>query len=400
MRKIFMLGALLIAGLAIIALIKAPDISRLMKVNSLFDEDKIVGNFSNMKDLLYSDPLPRAGTEHIWPEDMAPLPQTFSHNGTTYDVQAILDETKTTALVVVKDGTIVQERYLLGTSAEDKRISWSMSKSFVSALFGIAVQNGEIDSLDDHVTKYAPSLAGSAYEGASIRNVLHMASGIEFNEDYLDPNSDINKMGRILALGGSLDDFAAAQSTRARPPGSGRQYCSIDTHVLSMVLRSATGQKLQDYFVDNLWSKIGASDDAYYSTDSKGNAFALGGLNMKTRDYALFGELMRNGGARGDEQIIPAAWAVESTQNSAPADVIGAVVGYGYQWWVPPGDDGDYFAVGIYGQYIYISPKTGVVIAKNSAHRDFMNQEKPVGGHMLRNISLFRAIADHYGQTK
>ena len=392
--KYGLLGLVIIGVLYVI--LNWSNIQRLLRVNSLFEESKIVHNFSHMDGLLHSTPLPITGTKHVWTVDKQALPETFAWKGANLNLVDILAETRTTALVVVKDGTIVSEDYYLGTGMDDKRISWSMSKSFVSSLIGVALADGKIKSLDDQVTDYVPSLKGSAYEGATLRNVLHMASGVKFNEDYLDKGSDINKMGRTLAMGGSLDDFAANVKTRAREPGSGRQYCSIDTHVISMVLRSATGKTLQEYFLENLWSKMGAGADAWYNTDSEGNAFALGGLNMRTRDYALFGELFRNGGKRGDEQIIPANWVAESTTESAPKDVEGFPPGYGYQWWMPPNADGEFYAVGVYGQYIYVNPKAGIVIAKNSAHTDFMNEEQVPEGHMLRNLEMFRGIAEHY----
>ena len=397
-----LVGVLIIGVLLVI--LNWGNIQRLIRVKSMFDADKIVHSFSHMSENLFADKLERSGAEHIWPTALSPLPETYMDRGNTKSTTAMLQELDTTALVVVKDGAIVFENYYKGTSAEDLRISWSMSKSFVSALTGLALANGDIDSLDDPVTKYAPSLKGSAYDGVSLRNVMNMASGIKFNEDYLDPKSDINKMGTALAIGGSLDTFAAKQKSIARPAGQNWQYCSIDTHVISMVLRAATGQTLQDYFVENLWSKIGASADAYYSTDGKGNAFALGGLNMRTRDYALFGELFRNGGKRGDVQIIPENWVNISTTHSAPSAAEGTTTdtedgtpfGYGYQWWTPPHADGEYYAVGVYGQYIYVNPKAGIVIAKNAAHREFMTTDEKGEGYMSQNLTMFRRIAEHY----
>lgn len=380
------------------------DIVRLYHVKSLFDADKIVYNFSHMDEALYSSDLIRSGNEHQWPIELQPLPESYIDRGVQKSTQAMLEELQTTALVVVKDGVIVFENYYKGTKPDDLRISWSMSKSFVSALTGLAVKSGEIESIDDPVTKYAPSLKGSAYDNVPLRHVLNMASGIEFDENYLDPDSDINQMGTVLALGGSLDDFAADQKRIARPAGTMWQYCSIDTHVISMVLRAATGKTLQEYFVENLWSKIGASSDAKYSTDSQGNAFALGGLNMPTRDYALFGELIRNGGKRGDVEIIPSDWITESTKVSAPQVEGRATVStedgsrfeYGYQWWIPPKADEEFFAVGVYGQYIYINPKAGIVIAKNAAHREFMESDDKGESYMAQNITLFRGITEHY----
>ncbi len=384
------------------------NIQRLVRVKSMFDADRIVYNFSHMDGVLFSDPLPKNGPVHEWPIALSPLPETYLDRGREKNTKVMLEELSTTALVVIKDGAIVFEEYYKGTHKDDLRISWSMSKSFVSALTGLALENGDIESIDDPVTKYVPSLKGSAYEGVSLRNVMNMASGIDFDEDYLDPKSDINKMGTILALGGSLDKFTAKQKKTARPAGRAWQYCSIDTHVISMVLRAASGKTLQDYLVENLWSKIGAGADATYSTDGKGNAFALGGLNVRTRDYALFGELFRNDGVRimpnGDRvQIIPVDWVHKSTVNSAPPMVDnhnttedGSENGYGYQWWIPPNADGEYYAVGVYGQYIYVNPKANIVIAKNAAHREFMETDETGEGYMAQNITLFRAIAEHY----
>ena len=119
-----------------------------------------------------------------------------------------------------------------------------MAKSFISVLMGIALDEGAIDSIDDPVTKYAPSLMDSAYAGASIEDVLLMSSGVTFDEDYLDPSSDINKMGRVLALGRSMDAFTADLTETFQPAGSAWQYVSIDTHVLGMVLRGATGKSI------------------------------------------------------------------------------------------------------------------------------------------------------------
>lgn len=389
-------GILSVILLVIVIGLNWSRVSNLLQVNSLFDQDKIVSNFSNMKQILPATALPASGNIHQWPMAASPLHESYQSRGQSVSVADLLAELHTTALVVVKDGAIVHEQYFKDTTQDDLRISWSMSKSFVSALTGLALERGDITSLDDPVSQYVPALINSAYNNVPLRHVLHMASGVQFDEDYMDFNSDINKMGRVLALGGSLDEFAASITQIARPSGTARQYCSIDTHVVSMVLRSATGQSLQQYFVENLWSKIGAGGDAYYSTDSDGNAFALGGLNMRTRDYALFGELMRNGGKRGEQQIIPADWVKISTSNIAPADITGYPAGYGYQWWVPANADGEFYAVGVYGQYIYVNPNAGIVIAKNAAHRAFTQVDEHGIGSMSKNIELFRSIAEHY----
>jgi len=191
----------LAAVLAVAGMANREEITRLMAVNSLFDEDRIVGNFSNMGALFHSVNMPR-------PDGAVALPEAgpIALPPGTEDWIAARD---ITGLVVLKDGALVQESYYLGTGAEDRRISWSVAKSFLAALIGIYLDNGAIASLDDPVTTYAPALIGSAYERATIRNVLNMASGVAFDEDYLAFSSDINRIGRVIALVQSLDEFTA-----------------------------------------------------------------------------------------------------------------------------------------------------------------------------------------------
>ena len=371
-------------------------IQRLMRVNSMFAPHKIVKNFSNMDDAMFTTALATNGEAHDWPVALSAPPETVTIAGEALGFDDYLTEISTTALVVIKSGKIKFENYYQETTREDRRISWSVAKSFLSALFGIALAEGKIESLDDPVIKYVPELKGTAYENASIRNVLNMASGVKFNEDYYQKDSDINKMGQTLALGGSMDEFAASLKEVERPPGRVRQYVSIDTHVAGMVLRKATGKTAADYFTEKLWHKIGPGADGFYLTDGEKVAFVLGGLNMRTLDYALFGQLMLQKGRWKGERIIPSRWVNESTAISAPSPTSQDGFDYGYQWWIPEGSTGEYMASGVYGQQIYIDPKRNIVIAKNAAHIDF-NRQSPRGKHYKREVvDLMRSLAEHY----
>ncbi len=396
-------GVLVIVG-AILVAYNWERLVRLYNVNTLFDESNIIGNFSNMKGMFYWKDVPvnaSGPTTPDLPSTPSPLPQTYVFAGKTINLSERLKDFRTTSLLVIHDGKIVHEQYDLGTKADDLRISWSVAKSFLSAMFGIAVNEGKVTSIEDPVTKYVPALKQSAYDGVTIRHVLNMASGVKFNEDYLDFNSDIKRMGRVLALGGSMDEFAASIKEREREAGSARQYVSIDTHVLAMVLRAATGKSLMEYLGEKIWSKVGSGNDLYYLTDGFGVAFALGGLNMTTRDYARFGQLYLNEGKWLGEQVVPADWVRASTTISAPAAAEKSdVLQYGYQWWVPPGSDGDYFAVGVYGQYIYINPKAKVIVVKTAAHRGFRDDGEAGRSIKLENIAMFRGIAEHYSDWK
>ncbi|GHA83390.1 hypothetical protein GCM10009069_03350 [Algimonas arctica] len=386
---LIIVGAVLLLGVGLFVT-KGDEIKRLSAVNTMFDADKIVDNFSNMDRGFLVHPL-NVPVSDDWIVNEEPIPDTVDIAGTERPLADVLEELDTTALVIVRDGQIIHERYYLGTGPDDRRISWSVAKSFMSGLYGKALAEGDITSLDDEVTTYIPELKGTAYEGASLRNILNMSSGIRYNEDYLDQKSDINKMGRTIALGGSLDKYTATLMDRQFEPGSNWQYVSMDTHVAAWALRNATGRTVHDLW-EETYSPLGFRQKPYYLVDGKDVAFALGGLNLTTRDYAKFGQLFLQKGEWKGEQLIPADWVAQSTVHSAPA-MSDRGVGYGYQWWVPMPADQDYFAVGIYGQYIYIDPKTNIVIAKNAADREFMFADE-VGTHsMNKNIELMRSLA-------
>jgi CubicO group peptidase (beta-lactamase class C family) len=388
----FGLGILALVAL-LLAAIYHDRITRLLAVNSLFAEENIVANFSGMGNMFFSAPIENTGDVEPWYENPKPLISSFSHDGKTEDTIAFLTETATTSLLVIHNNEIVFEGYYLGTGPDDLRISWSVAKSFLSAVFGIAVEEGKIRSLDDKLTDYVDALKGSAYEGVTIRNALNMSTGVKFNEDYLDFNSDINKMGRVLALGGSMDGFAAGLKERDRQPGVARKYTSIDTHVLAMVLEAATGKTLVQLMGEQIVSPIGFSKAPYYLTDGDGTAFALGGLNLTTRDYARFGEMILEGGLWQGTRIVPEAWINESIRPSAPRPEAGEDnFQYGYQWWIPPDAiPGEVMARGIYDQYIYINRKANTVIVKTSANRHFKDE-----GMSERTVAFFRAVATSY----
>ncbi|MEM7728458.1 MAG: serine hydrolase [Pseudomonadota bacterium] len=386
---------LVIGGAAYIA--KKDDLDRLRASATLFDADKIVGNFSNMDRAFLTRELDVVMGDTLV-GDSRPLPETVEIAGQPQPVSDMLAELDTTALVILRDGEIIHESYYLGTGPDDRRISWSVAKSFMSGLYGRALRDGSIESLDDPVTDYVPELARTAYDGATLRNILNMSSGIRYNEDYLDADSDINKMGRTIALGGSLDRYTASLTERQFEPGTDWQYVSMDTHVAAWALRNATGRSLHELW-EETYGPLGFRQTPFYLTDGKGVAFALGGLNLTTRDYAKFGQLFLQDGQWNGEQLIPAFWVAESTRHSAPA-LSDRDMGYGFQWWVPMPERRDFFAVGIYGQYVYVDPDTGIVIAKNAADREF-TQATSVGPHSMNlNIALFRGLAERLGRDE
>ena len=380
-RWLWRLVLLLIVLGGLMAAVKRDEISRLMAVNSLFDADRIVDNFSHMDRMFLTLPLSK-GPGPVSPLPAGaplPLPEGF---------EAWQRDRAVTALVVLKDGALRHEGYYLGTGAADRRISWSVAKSFLSVLFGIVLDEGAIGSIDDKVTKYAPSLAGSAYDGARIRDVLQMSSGVEFDEDYMDFWSDINKMGRVIALGQSMDAFTEDLGETVASPGQDWHYVSIDTHVIGMVIRGATGRDIPDLIQEKLLDPLGLEADPYYVSDGYRTAFVLGGLNMPTRDYARFGQMVLQGGEWQGHRIVPRYWLATATAPSA--NTAPGAEQYGYQWWIPAdAREGEFYAIGVYGQYIYVNRPLGVVIAAAGADRGFTED-----GVNAANIAMFRKLAE------
>lgn len=382
MRRFVKVLGVIALLLAAVALWKRDEITRFQAVLGMFKPDQIVQNFSQMDRAFLTRDIPITAP-------VMPLPQGPAMPAID-GLEAWKDARSVTGIVVLHNGALVAEDYRLGTTANDRRISWSVAKSYLSALFGIVMAEGAIASLDDPVTKYAPDLTGTAYDGASIRDVLTMQSGVKFNEDYLDFWSDINKMGRVLALGQSMDGFAAGLREHDATPGAAWQYVSIDTHVIGMVIRGATGRGIVALMQEKLIGPMGLESTPYYVTDGYGEPFVLGGLNLITRDYARMGQLFLDHGRRGTTQIVPTDWVDASTNRQA--NTAAGAIGYGYQWWVPDGAvAGEFLARGIYGQYIYVNRAAGVVVAVNSADRGFREPQS-----YPSNIAMFRAIANAY----
>ena len=388
------LGSLTVGGCAPVRAVRRVEFTR-----TLFSDHDHVADFRNIRAFFPVAKVAASGRPSVLAQGpQVDLPASFDFRATRIDTASFLALTDTTGLIVIKDDKVVFERYFSGTDAHTRTVAWSVSKSFVSALVGIAVSEGKIQSITDPVTRYVPELAGSAYDGVRIKDVLQMSSGARWSEDYSDPHSDVVRFGHAVAFGGSLDAFAATLP-REQAPGTYLRYNSMDTQVLGMVLRRATGMSLSAYLSTRLWKPVGMQDDAYYLTDRKGVEFAAGGLNATLRDYARLGLLYAHFGNWQGTQIIPQEWVRASITPDAPQLMPGRrassteIWGYGYHWWVPD-LRGDFVAVGIFNQFVYVNPAERLVIAKSSANhaygtgRGYDETRDREGGH----LALFKAI--------
>ncbi|MEQ8279435.1 MAG: serine hydrolase domain-containing protein [Deltaproteobacteria bacterium] len=302
-----------------------------------------------------------------------PLPSIqYTVDGKTFDTDGFVAHNHVVGLLVIKDGRVVLERYEGGNDANTRWISFSVTKSIVSLLIGAAVKDGKIGSVNDPVTKYLPNLAGSAYDGVTVENVLQMASGVEWNEDYADPESDIGKTARFTAP----EHLAyLASKPRAAEPGTKFNYNTGETHLVGAMLRSAIGGDLAPYLSEKIWKPFGMQRDAVWPLLEKDGA-EHGGccLAATLRDYGRVGMFTL---ASGD--ALPADWMKQSTTPSK------GYPGYGYLWWLK---DGTYAAAGIFGQSIWVSPQDGLVIASHSMWPKAVGKE--FTGH---RAAFFGAVA-------
>ena len=289
----------------------------------------------------------------------------FTFNETILTINEYVERQKVAGLIVVKDGVVIYERYELGNTEESRWVSYSVAKSVTSMLVGAAVLDGYIDNVDEMITDYIPRLKESSYDQSSIRNVLQMASGVEWGEDYADPKSDINVT--------PWETLAVYEYLRDKPrdfePGEVFNYNTAETNLVGDVVRSSVGNNLSTYLSEKIWKPFGMEHDAYWTlTEPGGGEFGGSSLNATLRDYARIGLFVMNGGVLEDgTRVLPENWMVESTTPSKAND------GYGYLWWLQAG--GAYAASGIFGQQIHIDPVNGIIIALHSARDDANNPE-------------------------
>lgn len=375
-----------------------PKYQRGLVVAKALDQNNIAYTFLNMDEFFPHKEVKASANPHIFPRGKSiPLPMEFSIPERVFNTEAYLDSTGTQGLMILQNDSLVFENYHNGQEEGTRHISWSVAKSFISAMFGIAIEEGHIKSIEQKVEEYLPELKGSGYEGVRIKDVLQMSTGVEFNEDYADPNSDINRWFQAFALGDSQDEFAATL-VNERPPGTQNHYVSINTHVLGMILVKATGKSLTEYLEEKIWKKIGMEHNAFWVSDNKDMEMALGGLNATLRDYAKLGQLFLHEGNWKGEQIVPKAWVKASLTPDAPhlmpnnSEGAEPNFGYGYQWWIPNGTEGEFMAIGVFHQLIYINPTTKTVIVKTSANPNFLDGSSIYSDEMI-SVELFRKIA-------
>jgi CubicO group peptidase (beta-lactamase class C family) len=324
--------------------------------------------FRSMDELFTTRTVARGGSVWNLPRSDRRLDFTYAWQGASRPAGEFLERTYTNALLVIKDGRIISEIYRNNAGERSRFIGWSMTKSITSVLIGCALAEGKIDSLDTPITRYLPELAGGGYDGVSVRHVMQMRSGVDYEERYDFENPGVAARNHIAALVKNTARFTDVARTlpRIHRPGEHFQYKTIDTAVLGWLVERATQSSVAAYTTRCLWEPLGAEADGYYIMDGApgtGREFSGAGYNATLRDYGRFGQMMLDGGVADGRRIVPAEWVRQSTQPAGPEDTRRG--GYGLQWWTIGASDA-YTAIGLQGQYIYIDPATRTVVVKLS----------------------------------
>lgn len=296
---------------------------------------------------------------HEVPAAAAPraLPQgTPLSAGLQAEIKALMAETRTAGVMVLVDGKVAFEHYGLGLGPRDRWTSFSVAKSFTATLLGAAVKDGHIASLDDPVTKYIPGLAGSAYESVTVRQLATMTSGVRWNEDYSDPNSDVAQMNRFVVEYGPEAIVAQMKALpREAAPGEKWVYKTGETNLIGLLVENAVGKPLAEYAKTAIVDPAGFAGDLFWMVDPRGGNIGGCCLSITLADYARMGQFALESG----KGAVPEGWFAEATDSAV--DFGDSGFGYGYQWWTYP--QATYGAQGIFGQGITLFPDKQVVFA-------------------------------------
>jgi CubicO group peptidase (beta-lactamase class C family) len=316
-----------------------------------------IAGFSRMDSIFPSHPIARGTSPRVLPTGM-PL-AALSDTASARSLSEFMASQGVAGVLVLKDGAIRLERYALGASPTSKWTSFSVAKSLTAMLVGAAIRDGAIAGLDANITEYIRDLRGTAYDGVTVRHLLTMTSGVAWNEDYNDPNSDIRRFTRYTPVPG-LDANVGFVRTLRRdaPPGTRWVYKTPETNLLGVLVLEATGKPLATYLSEKIWGPYGMERDATWLVDHIGHEQGGCCLQATLRDFGRIGQFMLDGARVNGQSIVPAGWVDAATRTQQVTGVSG--LGYGYQWWTR--DGGRFEARGLYGQLIHVDPARRMVI--------------------------------------
>ena len=297
------------------------------------------------------------------------------------DLEQRLEETCTDAFLVLRGSEVLAEYYRAGFAPDDRHLLMSVSKSLCGTVVGALVDEGRIDPAQP-VTEYVPELAGSVYDGPSVLQVLDMQISIDYNEDYVDPASEVQTHDRSAGWrtrrdGDPADTYEFLTTLRGDGGTGEFQYCSANTDVLAWIVERVTGLRYVEALSTYLWAKLDADRDATIAVDQTGFGFANGGVSCTARDLARVGRMMLDGGVAPGGRVVSQGW-VESvlaggSREAMPDEGFTSAFpegSYTRQWWCTGNERGNVSGIGIHGQNLWLDPRTDSVIVKLSSWPD------------------------------
>jgi CubicO group peptidase (beta-lactamase class C family) len=301
----------------------------------------------------------------------------YTYQGKQSSIKEYLSRNPVMGLLIARDSEILCEHYQYGRTDHDRFLSQSMVKSITGLLIGIAVSEGSITSVDDTAETYVPGFKGTEYGRTSIRDLLHMSSGVEFREEE-EGSRDLNLLWWDMVLGWGVETRGTINSIkqfnhRIAPPGTRFSYASIEPDVLGQVLHGATSKSASDFMREKIWQPIGTEADANWLLDAEGFELAHFGFNAVLRDYARLGRLLAHDGAWEGKQIIPAQWMIDATTVRpsdtylAPGNAM-ADFGYGYLLYLLSGKRRQFALVGALGQRVCVDPASKLVLVQTAVN--------------------------------
>jgi CubicO group peptidase (beta-lactamase class C family) len=368
------------------------------KMNRIFHPAERIENHRGMDKIFPKRDIAVSSSPTVFEKNPSELPKTYSYKGEQRKLEDFFAKTSTTSLIVLRRGKLDNEQYFTGASVDSKFTSWSMAKSFVATLVGMAILDRKIASLDDRLEQYIPELKGQAYGEASIKSVMQMASGVRFSEVYTDKFSDINKLFYKVFIFGQGVNESVANQPREVASGSRFSYASADTQMLSWLVSRVYGRTLSALVQERIWQPLGMEASAYWSLDRvDGSELGYCCLNATARDFAKLGQLYLQDGQWQGKRLLPEGWVKQVTRPSLPLQEPGAlnptqpkgsngIRGYGMQFWVPQNYDGEFFANGVWGQSIWISEKSETVIVRTAVDEKYRD-------HLEEMFAVMRTIS-------
>ena len=362
-----------------------------------YDERVRVGSFSRLDEILPHNTLQKSATPLPLPKGTDASGIGYLFGGKHHSLDDFLRHQRVTGFLLIRNGEVVAERYQYARTAQNRFVSHSMAKSIVSIAVGMALAEGKIASLDDRIAKYVPELAGRAFGESTVRNMLRMASGVQFREVY-DGNDDLARFTRIRIEEGSMAALKAF-NVREHEQGARFHYASSQTVALTLLLRAVTGTSLSQYLTSRLWQPMGAEADATWVRTRDGTEAGSGNFNATLRDYGRLGVLLANDGALGGAQIVPKDYLLEATDWRRQPDAFKPGIatpffGYGYQFWTFPGEKRRFALLGVYGQSIFVDPELKLVMVITAAAK---NASVGKESFARERGALWRGVVAKYG---